>query len=271
MSSPEEIAEYYAELGVKKANAKLLNLVILSIFGSAIIGLASASANTAISTVDNASLAKLLSALIFPAGLSMVLFTSTELFSSGCVVSISVMSGKLSLLKLLKYWFIIYIGNLVGGVLVAYLINVSTQLNLFDKALALITIKTAYKKLSFTFTEAVLMGTLCNFLVCVAVFIAAAGKNITEKIAGLYFPILLFVLAGYEHSVANMYYIPAGIIAAQNPEFAAMATEYGIAVEKLNFSNFFINNLLPVTIGNAIGGALLVSGIYYLLYLRHAD
>ena len=271
MLSPKEIAEYYAELGVKKANTKLLNLIILSVFASAVIGLASASANTALSTVDNASLAKLLSALIFPAGLAMVLLTCSELFSSSCVVSISVMTKKLSLVKLLKYWIIIYIGNLVGGILIAYLANVSAQLDLFDGALALVTIKTAYKKLSFTFTEALLMGILCNFLVCMAVFIAAAGKNITEKIAGLYFPIMLFVLSGYEHCVANMYYIPAGIIAAKNPKFAALAIEHGIAIEKLTFSSFFINNLLPVTIGNIIGGAVLVSGIYYLLYLRNAD
>ena len=122
--------------------------------------------------------------------------------------------------------------------------------------------------MSHGFTGNVSLGILCNILVCLSTLMAAAGKSACDKIAGLFFPIMLFILCGFEHCVANMYYVPAAILALQNPVYRDLALEHGMHIENLSVASFFLNNLLPVTLGNMIGGALMISGVYYFLYLR---
>ena len=130
----------------------------------------------------------------------------------------------------------------------------------------MVTMKTAVAKVSLAPLSALILGVFCNFLVCVAVWIAAGGNSVTEKLASVYLPIFLFVVCGFEHSVANMYYIPAGIFAAGDPVYAAAAAAKGIDTSILTWGNFFINNLIPVTIGNIIGGCILVGAVYKKCY-----
>ena len=268
MLTSQEVAELYVELGQKKANYSVLKLILLAMFGGMMIGLASVGANTVSATVDNPSIAKLLSGLVFPTGLAMVAICGAELLSSSCLVILSVFSSKLSYAKLFTYWFWVFIGNILGSLVIAVIMYLSGQFSFFDNQIALTTIKVAIKKVSLTPLEAVSLGILCNLLVCLAILMAVAGKSLADKVAAVYLPIMLFILCGFEHCVANMYYIPAGILALQNPEYKALAIEKGLHIDKLSIMSFLFNNLLWVIVGNIIGGTVIIAGMYYLLYLR---
>ena len=268
MLTSQELAKEYIDLGYKKANYPLYKMIGLAILAGMFIAFASVASNTVSATVQNGSISKLLSGLVFPGGLAMVLCCGTELFTGDCLLTIALLKKKITMSKMLKCWFFVYIGNLIGSVFIAFLIHTSGHLSLFDNAVAINTIKVAVKKVSITFTQGISLGILCNILVCTAVVMAASCKSMTEKIAGLFFPILLFILSGFEHSVANMYYIPAGLFALTNKDYVNLAMEHNIHVEKLNIMSFFTDNLLPVTIGNIIGGAICIGVMYWFLYLR---
>ena len=165
---------------------------------------------------------------------------------------------------------IVYLGNFAGAVLIAFLVAHSGQYDYSAGALGAYTIKTAVGKTGLSFMRALFSGILCNILVCAAVLMAAAAKDIGGKVLAIFFPILAFVVSGFEHCVANMYYIPAGIFAAGNPAYVQKAQElYGLGAEKLtglNWGSFVTVNLLPVTIGNIIGGAVMVGGVCFYLH-----
>ena len=267
MFSPAEVANNVIGIGKAKAGNKPYKLFLLGILAGMFIALAAVGANTASCTIANASVAKLVGACIFPVGLLMVLVAGSELFTGNNLIIVSVLTGDVKWGAMLKNWVIVYIGNFVGSILVALLVVGAGQFNLFGGALAVTTMNVAAGKASLAFGPAILKGILCNFLVCIAVWISFAAKSVGGKLAGIYLPIMLFVLAGFEHSVANMYYVPAGLFAKANPAALAAATEAGVAVDSLTWGNFFINNLIPVTIGNIIGGAVLVGVMYWAIYL----
>lgn len=267
MKSAQEIALAYAALGENKKALPALKLLLLGIFAGFFIALAGVGANTAASAMPAAGLAKLISALVFPAGLAMVVLAGSELFTGNCLLAMSVWSKKMRVSEMLRCWVIVYLGNFIGSVIIAFLMVQAQQYSLFSNAVAVFTIQTAVAKVNLPLASALIDGIFCNFLVCIAVWIAMGGTTATEKLAGLYLPIFLFVLAGFEHSVANMYYIPAGLFAAADPAYAAAAVKAGVKLTNLTWSNFFLINLLPVTIGNIIGGTGLVGGIYWRIYL----
>ena len=198
----------------------------------------------------------------------MVLLAGSELFTGECLMVISVQEKSISWRNMLKCWVLVYIGNFIGSVAVAFLMAYSQQFSLFANNLALFTIKTAIAKTALTPESALILGVFCNFLVCIAVWISFAGTTVSEKLAGLYLPIFLFVLSGFEHSVANMYYIPAGLFAKGNSVYASVAMQHGIDLSNLTWGNFLLHNLLPVTIGNIIGGGILVGLIYWFVYVN---
>lgn len=267
MLSTKEVMEKYVSLGENKVNTPFLKTLLLAVIAGFFIALAGVGANAAIATIENPSIAKLISAVVFPAGLSMVSCAGCELFTGDSLIVISLLDKKIKFSSMLKCWIIVYIGNLIGSVLIALLASASKQLSLYDSKLAVMTISIAVKKTSLSFSQGLFLGIGCNFLVCIAVLIALSANSTADKIAGVFFPILLFVVSGFEHSVANMYYIPAGIIAKMNPEYLRLAVEKGIEVDRLNISSFLLKNLLPVTIGNLIGGTL-VGLLYWYIYLR---
>lgn len=261
MNSPLVIAENYIEIGKNKTKLAVFKMLVLGFIAGAFIALAGVGATVAAATVKNPSIAKLIGACVFPAGLAMVIIAGSELFTGNCLLVIPLLNHDIKFSGLFKNWFFVYIGNLIGGISVALLCCYSHTFSLFNNAVAESVVSAAVGKVNLSFSDALIKGILCNFLVCIAVWMAFAAKDVNGKIIGLFFPIMLFVLCGYEHSVANMYYIPAGIFTAK---------EYGISAEGLNFLTFITKNLIPVTIGNIIGGGS-VGLIYWSVYLKEKN
>jgi len=261
--SPSEFALNYAGAGAKKSEAPAGKLFPLAILAGMFIAFGGATANTAVHSISNVSAARIISGLLFPFGLVMVIMTGAELFTGNCLITISVLSKKTTLSKMLRNLVIVYIGNFAGSVLVAAGCAYAGQLNYSSGALAVLTIKIAAAKCTLPFGNAVVLGIFCNILVCVAVMLALCAKDAAGRAIGAYIPISIFVICGFEHCVANMYFIPAGLFALQIPKYAALAASAGIDVSVLTWGNFFAVNLLPVTLGNVIGGAAFAASMWF--------
>jgi formate/nitrite transporter len=269
--TPAEIAESFIGLGHKKSTLTALKMFLLGILGGAFIAFAAVGSNTAIHTVESVGIAKFMAGTIFSGGLMMVVIAGAELFTGNCLITISCIERRSSWGGMLKNWLFVYVGNFAGAMLIVFLILQSGQLNMTGGSLGGFTIEIAVKKISMTFGNAFCMGILCNWLVCLAVWMAAGAKDIAGKVLAIFFPIWLFIASGFEHSVANMYYIPAGILAKANPAYVKAAISLGISQDKidaLNWSSFLSQNLLPVTLGNIAGGVVFVGLIYWISYLR---
>ena len=270
-SSPSEIADFTVNVGVRKANMSAINQFVLGILAGAFIAFGAQASNMATHTISDISTAKFIGGLIFPAGLMLVLMAGAELFTGNNLMIMALAEKKISLSQLLRSWLIVYIGNLVGSVFVAFLITWSGQLNYTGGLLGGVTIKAAAGKISLSFTQAFVLGVLCNWLVCLAVWASFGAKDGISKAVCVFFPIWLFVASGFEHSIANMYYIPAGILAKCSPSYIAKALELGVsqtAIDSLSWSAMFTRNLLPVTLGNILGGSGLVGCIYWYVYKK---
>ena len=273
MNSPKEIAQNYVTVGAAKTKYTSSKLLLLSILAGMFIAFACVGTTIASSTIENAAMAKTISALMFPAGLAMTLIAGSELFTGNTLIIISVLEKQSTIAGMLRNWVIVYIGNFVGAMIIVMLSSYSHTYSMFGNAVAGATIHTAVSKTSLSFGDALLRGILCNFLVCIAVWMSNAAKDITGRIIALFFPIMLFVESGFEHSVANMYYIPAGLIARKQVDYLVSATTVypGDYLPNLTFGNFIWNNLVPVTIGNIIGGAALVGITYWFIYIREPE
>ena len=267
MNSPKETAEVCVNVGKAKTSNSIVKLLLLGFMAGAFIAFGGVGANTVSATITNGSVAKACGAMIFPAGLAMVLIAGSELFTGNSLISVSVLNKDVKASAMIKNWVCVYIGNFIGSVFVAWLCFVANQYGLFNNAVAVNTIGVAASKCSLQFGPALASGILCNILVCIAVWMSFAAKQVADKIIAIYLPIVAFVLAGFEHCVANMYFIPAGIFAASNPTYAAAAVEAGKNLANLTWGNMFVTNLLPVTIGNIIGGCI-VGLVYWLIYLN---
>lgn len=266
--TPAEVSKNYVAIGKGKVNTPIPKMFLLAVLAGAFIALGGAGAATASASISVASVAKLVGACIFPGGLTMILLAGGELFTGNCLLTIPLLEREIKVAGMLKNWIVVYLGNFVGGILVAAGIVFSHQISLFDNGMAVSVIGTAAAKCSISFGDAFIKGILCNFMVCIAVWIALAAKDVVGKIAGLFFPIAIFVICGFEHSVANMYYIGAGIFAKSVPEYAQAASEAGIDMSAITWGNFLGTNLLPVTMGNIAGGAVCVGCVSWYLYLK---
>ena len=269
MNSPKEVAQNYIATGVAKTKYPIPKMLLLGILAGMFIALAGVGATIAPSTMLTASTAKLVGAIVFPAGLAMVLLAGSELFTGNCLIIIPVLEKEATVSAMLKNWLFVYIGNFIGSMLIAVLAVYSGTFSLFSNAAAASLIKTAVGKVSMSFSDALMRGILCNFLVCIAVWMSFAAKDIVGKIAGLFFPIMLFVLCGFEHSIANMFYIPAGLFAARDGGYlGAYMNAGGGNTFALTWGAMFSKNLIPVTLGNIIGGSGLVGIVYWYTYLH---
>ena len=273
--SPAEIAEATIIGGVKKTLLSPLKMIILGILAGVFIAFASQGSNFAAYNLwadpTTYGLGKALAGALFGTGLMLVMIAGAELFTGNNLILVAVLDKKAKVSGMLKNWLFVYIGNFLGSLLIAFLIVKSGQLNAGGALLGATTIKIASAKVSLTFSQGLILGILCNWLVCLAVWMATGAKTMVGKIAAIFFPIWLFIASGFEHSVANMYYIPAGIIAKGNPVYVQAAIDAGLTTSKLdalNWGTFLTKNLIPVTIGNIIGGALLVGMVYWFLYLK---
>lgn len=258
MHSPADIAKNYLGIGETKTKYPVYKAIILAVFAGAFIALAAVGATVIGVTVESKSVSKFLQGLVFPTGLAMVLIAGSELFTGNNLIIIPVLEKKVTLGAMLKNWVLVYAGNFIGSVLIALLVVYGNVFGMID-GLADSAVKIAEAKVSMSFGSAVFKGVLCNILVCIAVWMSFGATTVGGKVAALYLPIMLFILCGYEHSVANMYYLTAGIFAR---------SEYGAAAQTLGWGSMFVKNLLPVTIGNIIGGAGFVGFGYWAAYLR---
>lgn len=266
--SPAEIARNYVAIGKGKVNTPIPKMFLLAVIAGTFIALGGVGATTAAVSIPSASVGKLVGACIFPGGLTMVLLAGSELFTGNCLLSIPLLEKEITVKGMLKNWVVVYLGNFVGGLLVASGMVFSHQFSLFGNGMAVSAMSTAAAKCTLSFGDAFIKGIFCNFLVCLAVWIAFAAKDVAGKVIGLFYPIMIFVLCGFEHSVANMYYIGSGMFAKMVPEYANAAAEAGIDMSVVTWGNFLGTNLIPVTLGNIVGGAVCVGCVYWLLYLK---
>jgi formate/nitrite transporter len=269
--SPAETTGNVIETGVKKSNYSIVRMLLLGILGGAFIAFASEGSNTAIHTIASVGIGKALAGALFSTGLMMVVISGAELFTGNIMMIMSFANKRISFAKLLRNWFWVYIGNFIGSMIIVLLIIFSGQFGFSAGLLGGFSIKVAAYKTNLSFLNAFSMGILCNWLVCMAVWMAASAKDITGKLFAIFFPIWLFITSGFEHSVANMYYIPAGILAKANPVFLKQALDLGVkeaALEKLNWGGFLVSNLLPVTLGNIFGALVFVGMIFWISH-RH--
>lgn len=257
LSIKEAVNKYIAGCEAK-INSTADKLLVKAMMAGMMIALGAAGSSVAAHAVDNVGLARLTTGVVFPVGLMMVILMGAELFTGDCLMIMGTLSGKHRVLQLIKVLVIVYAGNFIGAGLLAWAVSGCGQLSYSDGLLGAYTIKIALGKVSIPFGTAVVSGIICNILVCSAVMMALCSKDVTGKILVSFFLIMSFVTGGYEHSVANMYYIVAGLLAKLNPSYVQTAMEqYGYTaqqLEALNISSFLFKNLLPVTIGNIIGG-----------------
>lgn len=251
MLSPAEVAQATVNAGVKKANLSSLQMILLGIFAGMFIGFGAHADITVMQTLKNVDvgLMKFMGASVFPVGLMLVVIAGAELFTGNNLMSLAVMDKKITIAEMLKNWVLVYIGNFIGSVILAFLLS-KTGLYASDAMTALAT-GIAKGKVGLSFGAAFLRAIFCNIIVVLAVWLATAGKDVVSKIFACWFPIMLFVLAGFEHSIANMYFIPVG-------KFLGAQFTWG---------EIWMNNLIPVTLGNIVGGAIVVPCVYYLCYV----
>lgn len=273
--TPAEIAAVTIETGVKKTKIPVGHMILLGILAGAFIAFAAEGSNMAafnlFARAETYGLGKVLAGAVFGTGLMLVVIAGGELFTGNTMIVAGVLERKVRLSAMLKNWFFVYLGNLIGSLFIAYLMMESGLFGSGADVLGAVTIKIAAYKVGLSFGQAFVLGILCNWLVCLAVWMAYGAKDMGGRILAIFFPIWLFVTSGFEHCVANMYYIPAGILAKSNPVFVDTATVLGLsseALSRLNWGTFFVNNLLPVTLGNIIGGSLFVAAAYWLVYIK---
>lgn len=255
ISCPEEIANATVNSGKTKDSKTIANLLVSGFLAGMFIALGAVGATVVWGISTLPAMGKFLGAAVFPVGIILVVLAGSELFTGNCLMSLGMFKGEYSLGHVMRNWTTVYIGNLIGSVFIAYLIYAS-DLWMANGVLTDVGIKAvaiAEGKLTLGFSAAMVRGILCNILVVLAVWISVAAKDVAGKILALWFPVTLFVLSGYEHSVANMFFIPVGKFLGGDVTWASM----------------IVNNLIPVTIGNIIGGAIIIPGLYYMLFRKN--
>jgi formate/nitrite transporter len=259
--SPAEIAEKVEQAGVAKANLPLLPMFMLGVVAGGSIGLGALFYTIVASdTTLSFGVSHVVGGLVFCLGLTLVIVAGAELFTGNNLIVMAWADGRITLTALLRNWGVVYLGNAVGGIGIALLVYLSHHLDLNDGKIGLTALSIAKTKVELPFFIAFFRGILCNVLVCLAVWLAMGGRSVADKILALLFPISAFVAAGFEHSIANMYFIPLGMMVADFGHVPA-----GFDASSLTLGGF-IHNLIPVTLGNIVGGSVLVGLVYYTIY-----
>ena len=267
---PKQIAETIQTSGINKTDMESSRLLILGLLAGAYVGFGAQIATTV--AIDAAQymglgLSKIIIGTVFSVGLMLVILGGAELFTGNCLILLSVLGGRVKMSELVRNWSIVYLGNFLGSVLLAYIIFNADLYNMGSNALGATAINIANSKVNLTFSQAFFRGIACNWLVCLAVWLATSAENTAGKILSCVFPIMAFVGSGYEHSVANMFFVPMGIMLNDLPEYIIQ----GLGTNNLNWIGFILKNLLPVTLGNIIGGGFFVATLYAYVYARNTN
>jgi formate transporter len=266
---PVEMARKAEHVGVAKAGASAANTFALSVLAGAFIAMGAIFATTV--TAGGESLpygvARLLAGLAFSLGLILVVVAGAELFTGNNLIVMAWASRRVSTARLLRNWALVYTGNFVGAIATAGILFVGKQYEFGKGAVGAQALTIAAAKTDLGFVQAIALGAFCNALVCLAVWLCYSARTTADKILAIVPPIAAFVAAGFEHSVANMFFIPMGLLVKSDNGF--ISSQAGLPdLAHLSWGRFFAANLLPVTIGNIIGGAVMVGSIYWFVYLR---
>ncbi len=256
--SLREIAQHVQDAGVAKVRRPVLATVMLGILAGAYIGFAALAYTLITSDVSlGFAWSRVLGGLSFSLGLILVVVAGTELFTGNNLIAMAWADGRISTLEMLRNWAIVFVSNAVGASGLVLLVVLSGHAHSNEGAVAVNAVKIATAKVALPFWEAFFRGVLCNVLVCMAVWLSMAGRTVTDKILAVIFPITAFVAAGFEHSIANMYFIPLGIVLKHEvPQIPSAALDW----------SGYVGNLVPVTLGNIVGGSVLVALVYFLIY-----
>jgi formate/nitrite transporter len=259
--APKEIAARVEATGVTKARLPLVSQLTLGILAGGFIGLG-ALYFTLVTSDASLSFAtsRVLGGLAFSLGLILVVVAGAELFTGNNLMVMAWASRRITTIELLRSWIVIYLANFVGALGLVLFVLWSQQWSMNGDAVGTTAVKIAAAKAALPFWEAFFKGILCNILVCLAVWLALAGRSVADKILAIIFPISAFVAAGFEHSVANMYFIPLGILVQEHLSTSSLPA--------VNWAGL-ISNLIPVTLGNIAGGGGFVAAVYYLVYCRN--
>lgn len=269
--TPSEVIKSNIKSAVTKANLPLAKMILLGMMAGAFIAFGGAASSVAAHGVADVGLARSIAGAIFPVGLMLVVFTGSELFTGNSLMIMAVIDKKITLLKMIRNLVVVYFANFVGAIIIDVLVFLSGQFDFSGGGLGAYTIKVALAKTSIAPVTAVISGILCNILVCLAIVLAGTAKDSIGRIFGIFFPIAAFVVCGFEHCVANMFYIPAGMLAATNTAYVQKAQElYGITAQQCSSLTHFAGteSLLFVTIGNIIGGVLFVGVVLYMAHIK---
>ncbi len=269
---PADVALKAESVGVEKANAPLVRLFVLGLLAGSFIALGAIFATTITAGGDlGFGLSRLLGGLAFSLGLILVILAGAELFTGNNLTVMAVASRKVTFAQLLRNWGIVYLGNFVGALGTAGILMASEQYLQGDGAVGARMLAIGSAKTQLDFIPALAAGVLCNLLVCLAVWLCMCARSATDKVLVIIFPITAFVAAGFEHCVANMYFVPKALMvkAWASDDFWQSVEASPSDFAHLTWSSFLLNNLLPVTIGNIIGGSVLVGLVYWFVYLRN--
>lgn len=269
---PSDMAAKVEQVGVRKANLDPVSTFVLAVLAGTFISLGAVFSTTVAAGIGEAlpyGVARLLAGLVFSLGLILVLVGGAELFTGNNLIVMAWASGKVSTRRLLRNWAFVYVGNFVGAVSTALLVYASGQFAFSKGVVGATALATANSKTGLEFVPALALGVLCNALVCLAVWLTFSARTTTDRILAIIPPVTAFVAAGFEHSIANMYFIPVGLFIKMGApdSFWASIGKTAADYANLTWGNFIFKNLLPVTIGNIIGGAL-VGVVYWFVYLR---
>lgn len=260
--SPKEIAQRVNNVGVAKTKLSLLSLFMLGLLAGAFIGLG---ALYFVLIKSDASLgfatSQVLGGLAFSLGLILVVVAGAELFTGNNLLVLAWVENKISTVELLKNWLVVCLANFIGAAGLAILVFLSGHNEMNNGAIAEQYIKIATIKTQLPFWQAFFKGLLCNVLVCMAVWMAFAGRSVVDKVLAIVFPISAFVAAGFEHSIANMYIIPIAML-----ELSFGSTN--LVETTVTWTGFF-NNFMPVILGNIVGGSVFVALVYHMIYRRN--
>ena len=270
--APVEVARRAEDVGVAKACMSAVNTLALGVLAGAFIAMGAIFATTV--TAGGATMSygvsRLLAGLTFSLGLILVVVAGAELFTGNNLIVMAWASRRVSTARLLRNWALVYIGNFAGAIATAGLLFVAKQYTFGKGAIGEQAIALATGKVNLGWVQAIALGAFCNALVCLAVWLAYSARTTADKILAIIPPIAAFVAAGFEHSVANMFFIPMALLIKSDHTFVASHTMPATGIDHLTWSHFVLSNLIPVTIGNVIGGALMVGAVYWFVYLRPA-
>ncbi|MBE3519585.1 MAG: formate/nitrite transporter family protein [Firmicutes bacterium] len=261
---PKEITARISEIAKAKASLPWVSALVLAFLAGAFIAFAAGGSTLVAHDSPSFGLGRLLTGAVFATGLMLVVMAGGELFTGNSLMVVGLLDRAIRPRDLLRNWSLVYVGNFAGSLFVAFLMGWSGLWRLNGGKVGASVISIAASKVSLDFGQAFVRGILCNWLVCLAVWMAAGALSAAGKAVAIFFPIMLFVASGFEHSVANMYYVPAGILAMGDPAISALAAG---PASSLTWGSFFWKNLLPVTLGNIVGGVIFVGTLYWIAFV----